>query len=185
MQSKTQISKVKVRTDDLGNVIQQGNNPEYGYITLEQDRVTVGNNGWVKRSELSTILQGTMDDLQSLDYNAESALPGKIVVREQLEPFNLNDPDRNIKRAGKDGIICCVDGQPIYRKTFYVLDSSAEDVLIAHDNSQAIKEANGTVEAKPSAKIDKHITPEEFNGEETVEDIEEEEVEMEAESFEL
>lgn len=116
MQSKTQISKVKVRTDDLGNVIQQGNNPEYGYITLEQDRVTVGNNGWVKRSELSTILQGTMDDLQSLGYNAESSLPGKIVVREQLEPFNLNDPDRNIKRAGKDGIICCVDGQPILGK---------------------------------------------------------------------
>lgn len=176
-------NQVNIIADDMGNVVRQSSsNSEYGYVRLTQKRVSFGTGGWVKSSNVSTLIHGKLEDLQEMDFKANETLTGKIVIREQLEPFSSNDPDRDYKYAGDTGIICCVDGQPIYRKTFYVLDSSAEDVLIAHDNTQAIKEANGTVEAKPSAKIDKHITPEEFNGEETVE---EEEVEMEAESFEL
>ena len=48
-----------------------------------------------------------------------------------------------ITNTGDTGIICAVDGQPIYRKTFFVADANAEDVLIAHTNGDAIREANG------------------------------------------
>ncbi len=137
-------SKVNIIADDMGNVIRQSNNnSEYAYIRLQQDRVTFGNNGWVKKSNVSTLLHGKLEDLQSLNFKAEDTLAGKIIIKESLEPFSSNDPDRDLKRAGDTGIICCVDGQPIYRKTFFVADATAEDVLIAHNNSDAIKEANG------------------------------------------
>lgn len=137
--------QVIILADDMGNVIRQSNNnSEYGYIRLQQDRVTFGNGGWVKRSKVSTLLHGKLEDLQSLDFKANSELAGKIIIKEQLEPFNSNDPDRDYKYAGDTGIICCVDGQPIYRKTFFVADTTAQDVLLAHTNGEDIKDANGT-----------------------------------------
>ena len=88
-------TKVNVCADDMGNVINQSkNNPEYGYIRLQQDRVTFGNNGWVKKQKLSTLLQGKVEDLQSLNFNAGDTIAGKIVIKEQLEPFNNNDPGK-------------------------------------------------------------------------------------------
>tara|TARA_R110000796_G_scaffold195104_2_gene311591 strand:+ start:257 stop:880 length:624 start_codon:yes stop_codon:yes gene_type:complete len=206
--NKLNNNKVNVTADDMGNVINQSkNSPDYGYVRLEQNRVTLGNNGWVKNTKLTALLQGKVEDLQALELKSDSQLSGKILVKEQLEPFNTINSEADIKLAGKTGVICCIDGQPIYRKTFFVSDISAEDVLIAHDNSQDIKEAN----ASASPKIDKYITPEEFNGteEETtkksfdnstvdnIDDLEDsneeiasveesvEEVDMEMESFDL
>tara|TARA_R110000796_G_scaffold134646_1_gene250429 strand:+ start:2249 stop:2818 length:570 start_codon:yes stop_codon:yes gene_type:complete len=138
-------SKVNILADDMGNVVRQSNsNPEFGHVRLQQTRVTFGNSGWVKKSDISTLLHGKLEDLQELGFKANETLAGKIVIKEQLEPFSKNDPDRDYKKAGDTGIICCVDGQPIYRKTFFVADVTAEDVLIAHNNGQAIKEANSS-----------------------------------------
>lgn len=144
--------QVIILADDMGNVIRQSNNnSEYGYIRLQQDRVTFGNGGWVKRSKVSTLLHGKLEDLQSLDFKANSELAGKIIIKEQLEPFNSNDPERDYKYAGDTGIVCCVDGQPIYRKTFFVADTTAQDVLLAHTNGEDIKAANGTSSVKSNS----------------------------------
>tara|TARA_R110002012_G_scaffold109803_1_gene253936 strand:+ start:2979 stop:3581 length:603 start_codon:yes stop_codon:yes gene_type:complete len=198
-------SKVNVCADDMGNVIiQSKNNSEYGYVRLQQDRVTFGNNGWVKKSNVSTLLLGKLEDLQSLNFKSGDVIAGKIVIKEQLEPFNSNDPDRDYKYAGDTGIICCVDGQPIYRKAMFTADVTAQDVLLAHTNGQDIKDANGTATV---SKIKKGTTLEAFGIEETdntqddgtppldeVEEVTENEevtdeveelVEEEAETFEL
>lgn len=198
-------SKVNVCADDMGNVIiQSKNNSEYGYVRLQQDRVTFGNNGWVKKSNVSTLLLGKLEDLQSLNFKSGDVIAGKIVIKEQLEPFNSNDPDRDYKYAGDTGIICCVDGQPIYRKAMFTADVTAQDVLLAHTNGQDIKDANGTATV---GKIKKGTTLEAFGIEETdntqddgtppldeVEEVTENEevtdeveelVEEEAETFEL
>jgi hypothetical protein len=136
-------SKVNILADDMGNVVRQSStNSEFGHVRLQQTRVTFGNGGWVKKSNISTLLHGKLEDLQELGLESMNSLPGKIVIKEQLEPFSKTDPDRDYKKAGETGIICCVDGQPIYRKTFFVADTTAEDVLIAHNNGQAIKDAN-------------------------------------------
>jgi len=193
-------SKVNILADDMGNVIRQSsNNSEYAYVRLQQDRVTFGNNGWVKKSSISTLLHGKLEDLQSLNLKANATLPGKLIIKEQLEPFSNNDPDRDLKYAGDTGIICCVDGQPIYRKTFYVVDETAQDVLIAHNNSDAIKEANGTTTSvkiknatvKEAFGIDVDIVAESVGvqntQEEVVDEVEEtvEEEVLEEETFEL
>ena len=190
-------SKVNVCADDMGNVIiQSKNNPDYGYVRLQQDRVTFGNNGWVKKSNVSTLLHGKVDDLQSLNFKAGDDIAGKIVIKEQLDPLNNNDPERDYKYAGDTGIVCCVDGQPIYRKAFFTADVTAQDVLLAHTNGKDIKEANGTATV---SSIKSATTLEAFGIEETettdeveevaeteeVTDEVEEVVEEEAETFEL
>ena len=117
------MSKVQIVPDELGNVVRQStNNPEFGYVRLEQERVSFGSNGWVKRSNLSTLLHGKMEDLNAMDLSSQIELKGKIIVREQTEPFSANDPDRDLKYAGNTGIVCCSFGEPIYRKTFFVTD---------------------------------------------------------------
>ena len=178
----------------MGNVIRQSSsNSEYGYVRLRQKRVTFGVNGWVKSSNVSTLIHGKLEDLQEMGFKANESLSGKIIIRESLEPFSKNDPERDYKYAGDTGIICCVDGQPIYRKTFFVPNVDAEDVLIAHTNGDAIREANGQ---NTAVKLDK-VTPaeafgidnEEAETEKVSDDVEEtvaekEEV-LEEETFEL
>ena len=159
-------TKVNIIADDMGNVIRQSStNSEFGHIRLQQERVTFGNTNWVKRSVLSTLLHGKLSDLQSLGLTDKTTLPGKIVIKESLEPFNTTDAERDYKYAGETGIICCQDGQPIYRKTFYVTDTTAEDILVAHTNGQDIREANGGSSfnlAKSSVKVDKATSAQAF-----------------------
>ena len=157
------MSKVQIVPDELGNVVRQSkNNSEYGYVRLQQDRVTYSNGGWLKRSNVSTLLHGKVEDFDAIGIKDQSELTGKIIIKEQTTPFSNNDPDRDLKYAGDTGIICCAHGEPIYRKTFFVADLEAEDVFVAHTNSDAIKEANGTsTKADANEAIDKVIAEKE------------------------
>jgi hypothetical protein len=137
-------AKVIVSTDDNGGIIRVSkNNPEFGYIRLEQTRTALGMDGWVKVVKLSSLLLGSVEALESLGITATDKMPGKIIIKESLTPFNAKDPDRDLKMAGNTGIVCSINDKPIYRKTFYLGDSSAQDILLSHDNSDAIREANG------------------------------------------
>ena len=135
-------SKVKVTADEAGNVvILSKNNPEWAHIRVEQKRIVVDDNGFARRKTISALVHGTVEDLKSFDWKKDQEIPGKIIFKESLEPFNANEPDRDYKIAGKTGVVCCQDGQPIYRKTFYTTNASAEDVSVPHNNGDAIKEA--------------------------------------------
>jgi hypothetical protein len=187
-------SKVNILADDMGNVVRQSNsNPEFGHVRLQQTRVTFGNSGWVKKSNISTLLHGKLEDLKDMGLELMDSLPGKIIIKEQLKAFSANNGDRDYKIAGQTGIICCVDGQPIYRKTFFVADATAQDVLIAHNNGDAIKEANGLDNVEVKAITPAH-TADAFGFDDSEEEpvletemainVEEDEIEEE-DSFEL
>lgn len=198
-------NKVQIIPDDLGSVIRVSqNNSEFGHVRLQQERVTFGNTGWVNRKTVSTLLHGKVEDLREMGIQNMKELPGKIVIRESLEPFNSTDPDRDLKIAGDTGIICCQDGQPIYRKTMYTADVNAEDVLVAHNNSEAIREANGNsstatklkaatvsqafdVETKVTDQVDLEDSIAEVQAEAFIEEEvdEVEEIEVEDSTFEL
>lgn len=138
---------VKVTANEAGQVVNiSKNNPEYGYIRVAQERA-VFENGWVRQRTLSALISGTVSDLKGLGFAAGASLPGKIQVVESLEPFNPDSPEKDYKVAGETGIICCLDGQPIYRKTFYTDDTTAQDVLIAHNNTEDIKAKYAELEA--------------------------------------
>ena len=135
-------SKVKVTADEAGNVvIVSKNNPEWAHIRLEQSRIVIDDNGFARKRVISALLHGTVEDLKSFNWKKDQEIAGKIVFKESLEPFNAGQPERDYKIAGKTGIVCCQDAQPIYRKTFYTLSSVAEDVSVAHNNIEDIRAA--------------------------------------------
>ena len=192
------MGKVQIVPDELGSVVRQSkNNPEYGFVRLTQDKVSYTSTGWLKRSTRSTLLAGKMEDFDAVDMKNQTELPGQIIVVEQTEPFNANDPDRDLKIAGETGIICCVDGEPIYRKTFFDPTGQKHDTLLDHTNGDAIREANnveesasksanpGQVDIEDAIKMAEADQDEEATEEVTEEVTEEEEVDEVNADFEL
>jgi len=136
------MNAVVVTADQFGNVIVPSeNNAEWGHVRVEQTRVQIDEKGFLRRTNMSALIHGKTEDLTQVGFFKGQKLPGKIVVMESLEPFNAKDPGRDYKVAGATGIVCCVDGQPIYRKTFYREDVNSQDELIAHNNTEDIKTA--------------------------------------------
>jgi len=127
------MSNVIIVGDATGNVINVSENPEFGYIRLRQETLRIGKGGWLRFENRTALVHGTMTDLMKVNYKAGQQLPGKIVVKESLVPFNEKNPDRDLKIAGKTGVVLRVNDQPIYRQTFYTTDESATDELIQHD----------------------------------------------------
>ena len=145
-------TKVKVTGDELGNVIHQSvNNPEYGYVRVEQVRSIFDDNGFLRRKKISALIHGTMEDLKQEGYYVGLELPGKIVIIESIKPTNKKDGTINLKYAGDTGVVCKINGQPIYRKTIYTIITNVVDELVKHDNSEEIKAANGQSKIKLSA----------------------------------
>ena len=148
-------SKVKVTAEEVtGNVVVVSkNNPEWGHIRVEQSRTTIDDNGFARKRNISALIHGTVEDLKSFKWVNGQEVTGQIIAKESLEPFNMNSPERDYKIAGKTGIVCCQDGQPIYRKTFYTLNSSAEDVLVSHNNIEDIRAAYSTSNEEVSSEM--------------------------------
>jgi polyribonucleotide nucleotidyltransferase len=132
-------NSVYIVGDDNGSVINLSkNNPNYGWITLRQDKLTISNN-WAQNKSVSTLITGEVNVLEAFNFAAGQVLDGHIVIREQLTPFTAED--RDIKVAGSTGVICSVKGQAVYRKTFYTEDMTQKDIFVAHDNTEEIRQA--------------------------------------------
>lgn len=133
-------SKVTVSSDKEGAVINVTENPEIGYIILKQTRVIFKSTGWLKKQKLQTLVFGEIEELKDLNWFNGMELPGNILIKEQLEPFNEKDPERDYKIAGTTGIVCCIEGQPIYRNCYYETNPNINDIEIEHDNGEVIRE---------------------------------------------
>jgi hypothetical protein len=135
-------SKVIVTADATTNsVVNVSDNPEWGYLRVEQIRTMIDDNGFLKRKSVSAIVPGLLSDLQASGFFAGQQLDGKIVVEESLEPFNKKTPERDLKVAGETGIVCTYGGLPIYRRTKFSLDGTMQDTLIKHDNVEELRAA--------------------------------------------
>lgn len=136
-------STVKIVADaTTGAVVRVSEtNPEFSSVRLEQVRTVIGNNNFIERKVVSTLLQGATADLTAMGFYAGQELPGTIVIEESLTPFNKKTPERDLKVAGETGIICTVGGQPIYRRAVYSTASNAQDTLIKHDNVEQLRSA--------------------------------------------
>jgi hypothetical protein len=135
------MSRVKVVADKNGNIVGVSqNNPEYGYIRVEQVATQINEQGWLKNVKRSAIIKGKVDDLLACSYREGSEITGRIVIKESFEPFNPTNPDRDLKIAGETGVICRVGDQPIYRQSFFTQNLNSIDDLIMHDNSDEIRD---------------------------------------------
>lgn len=138
--------QVKVTANAEGLVINiSKNNPDYGYVRVEQERAAF-ENGWARNRTLSALISGEVSVLKGIGFTAGQKLDGTIHIVESMEPFNAENPEADLKVAGETGISCTLGGAPIYRKTFYTEDLSVQDVLISHDNTEDIKAAYAELE---------------------------------------
>lgn len=131
---------VTIVSDKYGNVINMCKNNEFGYVRVVQ-HVTLINKGFINEKQISALIVGKVEDLLLKNYQDGQELPGKIVIKESHQPFNDEDGDRDLKYAGRTGIPCHVDGEPIYRRTFYTDDLLDDHELIQHTNTEEIKQA--------------------------------------------
>jgi len=135
-------AKVKVVADATGAIVNvSSNNPEYGYVRFEQVRSVIDDNGFLRRKSISSLVHGTVEELTAMNFYAGQELPGSIIIQESLAPFSAKSPQRDLKIAGDTGIVCTVDGQPIYRRTMYSAASNAQDTLVKHDNVEQLRTA--------------------------------------------
>lgn len=144
-------SKVKITADEAGNVIVKSkNNPEWGYIRVEQTRFTVDDDGIARDVTMSALIPGKIESLAKWNATEGKEISGKIIYKESLTGFRKVDADKDLKVAGFSGVVCTLNGSPIYRKNFYTLDENAQDVAIAHDNGDEISQAYASEESQVS-----------------------------------
>jgi hypothetical protein len=145
------FNQVIVTGNDAGEaIIVSKENAKFGHIRVEQKRTIMNNKGWLNTKVLSALVHGSVEELKSLDWVAGQFLPGKIVIKESLTPFNMKDPSNDFKIAGRTNVVCTVEGQPIYRKTFYNMGGNELDEFVSHDNVDEIRRANQAVSANVS-----------------------------------
>ncbi len=151
------MNKVKVVADELGNVVRVStNNPEYASIRVEQSTFSFSK-GWMRKKARTAFIPGVTEELSEMakQMNLKDGyeLSGQIIIKESLEPFNAEDPDRDIKFAGDTGVSCKFEDQVIYRKTYYTESKNEEDELIAHTNIDEIRAANSNTADAEVTKI--------------------------------
>ena len=149
------MKKVTVKANDAGLVVvPSNNNPEFGYIRLEQ-KDNVMADGWLRPVVKSTILKGAVADLKELGFTPNMTLDGKIQIIESATPTNPNNLAQDAKVAGESKVPCTIEGEQIYRTSIYTLDMEAVDTLVAHDNKEAITLAQAELaKAKETANLD-------------------------------
>lgn len=148
-------------------LITPSKNPQFGFIQLEE----VSENwdmGWLRQTKKSTLVRAEMSALAKLvQDNRSLKLPGKIVVQEfpaEEVPENIAKQflssktlspqalaEQYVKRAGDNGPILTVGGQPILRFTWYDRTGKVEDINCDHDNGAEVKAYNLTQAAAAPA----------------------------------
>jgi len=131
------------------------NKPEWGYVRLQQLRfVADEKSGFMRAKYVTALLPALVDDLQAANFYEGQEIAGKIVVEESLTPFNKNNPERDLKVAGATGIVCRVEGAPIYRRTRFSFNANSQDTYVQHDN---ISELRAAYETEKSSAIQPNV----------------------------
>jgi len=166
------VTVVETANNQVINV--NANNPEFGYVRVGQTIPTFNEEGWLSTENRYFLLKGKINELQASGLSAGMELTGKLVRQESLEPFNdYSQP----KVAGSSGVICKVEGQPIYSRIVYDRSGTMQDTLIAHDNKEEIiagmTPTNVIPLTQPASFSDAFDTQEEVSNEteEVVEDM--------------
>jgi len=116
------------------------NNPEYGYIRVEENGgISFGNGGWLNSSSKTALIKGKTADLQTFitknNVRAGYELSGQIVIMEQTTPFYAGQQPK-INPSTSEVLYVTVNGvkSPIYRQTEFTQDMTRQDSMLQHEN---------------------------------------------------
>lgn len=144
---------VKVLSSPLGEVIRVSRNPGYGFIVVSQLRCLFDQKGSVRQHNITACVMGPIHTLEELKWQPNQVLPGKIVIHEATAPFRNTNPMIDLKFADRTlGLVCTVGGLPIYRKTYYSVSDTVDDVLVPHDNGNDIHKIRTLAHESQSAR---------------------------------
>lgn len=137
------MDKVIVTGDGKGNVIVRSkSNPAYGYIRVQQRRDITNQRGTVVPKTVTALVPDMVKKLEKRGWKEGQEIPGKIIFKEQLNPFDFKNPENDYKIAGKTGVVCRIYGEPIYRKAFYEEDESVADSYILDADGKIMSHTN-------------------------------------------
>lgn len=154
-------TKVIVLADETtGAVVNVSeNNPEWGYVRVKQTRILADEkSGFLRARAVTALMPGLVEDLKAADFYAGQAITGKIVIEEAFTPFNKKNPERDLKVAGKTGIVCRFEGQPIYRRTRFSFNENAADTYQQHDNIDELRTAYAEEQASTAVRANEDFT---------------------------
>ena len=127
----------KDSTEILGK---SNNNPDYGYIRVEESTgLTFGAGGWLNSNTKTALIKGKVTDLtaflQKNNVKVGYEIPGKIVIKEQTTAFYTGQQPKIVPSTG-EVLYVTINGvqSPIYRQTEFTMDTNMQDVLIQHEN---------------------------------------------------
>lgn len=151
------MNTVQIKPTETGAFITAyKNKPESGFIKLQSEEISIQDN-FVRNSVRTTLIKGPIDRLEKFisTFGKTGTVAGRIVIREFTEsslPENFQSRlNKNVgyedaisgylKRAGKDGIEVTLGGERILRFADYDPSGAVQDLMVAHDNVNAIKES--------------------------------------------
>ncbi len=115
---KEPVTVVGTRQGTVIEVIENVNDPEWIFHIM------------LKQGDRYAHMLAKAEFLPDLNYVPGEVLGGRILVIDQMEPFN-NSPFDYLKR--KKGRLCYKDGKPIYRKAYFTHNKKKQDIIIEED----------------------------------------------------
>jgi hypothetical protein len=161
------MAQIQMLADDNGNIVRVSqNNPETGFIVLHSERFKIPTGRNVYKATRSCYISGKISDLNELrDYFHANGIDGKIVMREYVksevpQEFLIKNKETKAvewdrmkpKRAGNEGPILTKNGETIYAFAIYDETGTMSDILVAHDNVDAVR-SHREAQAKKAAAL--------------------------------
>ncbi len=116
-------------------------NPDWCAINVMSVQESYNASGFENQRVMSALIRRKVIGADE-KYTPGMVLTGKIAVMEQLTPTDADDDSRDVKYLSADledaGIPCTLAGKPIYQRRYYTDNLQQADILIAHDNVEAI-----------------------------------------------
>lgn len=153
---------VKIAPSEGGQLITATSNPDYGYMRVVEKKTSVQGR-WSRTEERSALVLGEIDSLVEIVKGARNGeLAGRIVYQDYLQSqmpdhvrkdlVGKRDEEEALenvfRRAGQDGPYLTIGGERIVRYKFYDESGSTSDILLQHDNGEAIREHQAASAAK-------------------------------------
>jgi hypothetical protein len=133
-------------------IITSKNNPEMGAIMLRTNAFSLNEQGFMSEQKRVGWFKGKVEQLESfvkqygLKEGMNFPMPVRLIVKEQTEAFY---PSQAPKINPTTAEVVMSGGQPVYRNTFVVAESSQEhDVLLPSDKVGVTSKATTTTFAE-------------------------------------
>ena len=132
--NELQSNVLVVSRPETGELITAGKNPEWGSVRVESKVLVNNGSGMIVLQKRVAFVRMQMELGQQLIQaglikdNKPMPIPGKIIIKESLEPFYEGQEPKINPQTGDE--VLYMGSMPIYRQAIFASNESAKDELI-------------------------------------------------------